>query len=77
MRNSLTLKGASRAVAAEALRKASAQLALAQSAAGVGDAEFADDLDRLVEMVAALQKRVTTGMRSTSARQACCDDMDA
>jgi hypothetical protein len=31
MRNSLTLKGASRAVAAEALRKASAQLALAQS----------------------------------------------
>ena len=77
MRNSLALKDASRAVVAEALRKAFAQLALAQSAAGVGDAEFADDLDSLVEAVATLQKRVTAGMRPTSARQACCGEVDA
>jgi hypothetical protein len=60
MRNGLTLADAGMAVMKKALGKALTQLALAQSAARVTDADIAAELDKAVAQLAALQKRIST-----------------
>jgi hypothetical protein len=60
MRNGLTLAGAGMAVVKEALGKVLTQLALAQSAARVADADIAAELDKAVAQLTALQNRMST-----------------
>ena len=72
MRNGLTLAAAGMAVVREALGKALTQLALAQSAAQVADAGIADELDKAVADLIALEKRISSAARFDVAHDRCC-----